>query len=123
MSRRFPPRVAATFAATGYLYIRSGDHRFIAVWVVVVEGRVFVRSWNDKPGGWYRAFLRQPRGAVKVGDREVPVRAVRPRSPRLVAAATDAYARKYLTPANVKYVRGFRTPTRVATTLELVPAR
>jgi len=31
------------------------------------------------------------------------------------------YAEKYATPGSVKYVRGFKTPRRRATTLEFVP--
>jgi hypothetical protein len=122
MNKAFPSEALAEFAATKYLYIRSGEHRFVAIWVVVVDGRVIVRSWNDKPGGWYRAFLGQPRGAVKLGEREVPVRAVRLRSQRLNDAADDAYAAKYTTKANLKYVEGFRDAKRKACTLELVPA-
>jgi hypothetical protein len=103
------------------LYSR-GDHRFIPIWVVVVDGRVIVRSWNDKTDGWYRAFLSHPEGAVRIDDREVPVRAVRLRSSRLNDAADDTYASKYTTKANKKYVEGFRLPGRKATTLELLPA-
>ena len=69
MTRRFPPVTLARFEATKYLYIRAGDHRFIPIWVVVVDGRVIVRSWNDKASGWYRAFLSQPRGAVWPHDK------------------------------------------------------
>ena len=60
------------------LGVRSGpDHRRTAVWVVVVESRVFVRSWNDKPTGWYRAFRGEPRGTISVGDTELAIRASR----------------------------------------------
>jgi hypothetical protein len=121
MPRRFSSQTLADFAATKYMKIRSGEHRFILVWVVVVAGRVIVRSWNDEPGGWYRAFLREPRGHVQLVGREVPVRALRLRSQRLNDAADDAYAAKYTTKANAKYVEGFRTARRKATTLELVP--
>jgi hypothetical protein len=34
--------------------IRAGTdstHRVIGIWAVVVDGRVFVRSWSMKPGG------------------------------------------------------------------------
>jgi hypothetical protein len=34
---------------------------------------------------------------------------------------TAAYAAKYDTPASLTWVRGFATPSREATTLELVP--
>ena len=43
------------------LGVRAGtEHRYTGVWVVVVEGRLFVRSWNDKPTGWFHAFRREP---------------------------------------------------------------
>jgi hypothetical protein len=118
---RFSAARARAIDAIKYLYIRSGDHRPIAIWVVVVDGRVIVRSWNDKPGGWHRAFLAAPRGAIRVGETEVRVRAVPVRSARLLDAADDAYAAKYTSPANQKYVKGFRTAKRRSTTLELVP--
>jgi hypothetical protein len=121
MRRRFPRAKLDAFEATKYVYIRSGDHRFIPIWVVVVEGRVIVRSWNDKAEGWYRAFLLHPSGAVRIGDEEVPVRAVRLRNSRLNDAADAAYSSKYTTRANAKYVKGLNSPRRKATTLELVP--
>lgn len=121
MTRRFAQKTLAIFQATKYLYIRSGNHRFIPIWVVVVEGRVIVRSWNDESGGWYRAFLVNPSGAVRIGDKAVPVRAVRLRSVRLNDSADDAYASKYTTKANKKYVEGFRQAKRKAATLELLP--
>ena len=121
MPDRFSPQTLATFKATKYLYIRSGDHRFILIWVVVVEDRVIVRSWNDKPAGWYRAFLAEPLGHVRLDDQEVAVRAVRLRSKKLNDAADAAYAAKYTTKANARYVKGFKTAARKATTLELIP--
>jgi hypothetical protein len=122
MTRRFPQTTLAGFEATKYLYIRVGDHRFIPIWVVVVEGRVIVRSWNDKPEGWYRAFLSHERGTAKLDGEEVPLRAVRLRSVRLNDAADAAYASKYTTKANAKYVKGFKEQKRKANTLELIPA-
>jgi hypothetical protein len=122
MPVRFPTRILASFEAIKYLYIRSGEHRFIPIWVVVVEGRVIVRSWNDKPDGWYRAFLMESRGHVRIDEREIPVRAVPLRSKRLNDAADVAYGTKYTTKANAKYVKGFALSTRKANTLELLPA-
>jgi hypothetical protein len=113
MKRRFPPETLAGFAATKYLYIRVGDHRLIPIWVVVVSGRVIVRSWNDRADGWYRAFRAQPRGAVRIGKDEIDeisVRAVRVRSTRLNDAADAAYGTKYTTKTNAKYVEGFQAP-------------
>lgn len=121
MAARFSKTVLAEFAATKYLYIRSGEHRYIAIWVVVVDGRVIVRSWNDKAKGWYRAFLTEPCGDVRLGDREIPVRAIPVRSKKLNDAAQSAYGAKYTTKSNAKYVEGFAAERRMATTLELIP--
>jgi hypothetical protein len=120
---RFSKPVLAALDATKYLGIRSGnDHRFIAVWPLVLADRVFIRSWNDKPTGWYRAFLEEPRGAIQLpSKREIKVRARPVRSVRILQAMEDAYAEKYDTPGSRKYVVGFRRPRRRATTVELLP--
>src|SRR5258706_10715472 len=119
--KRFSAKRAAAIHEIGYMKIRSGSHRFIYVWVVVVKGRVFVRSWNDKAGGWYRAFRKNPRGAILVGRSAVPVRAVAIKSARLIDAISEGYALKYTTKSNKKYVRGVRTVRRKWNTIELVP--
>ena len=118
----FPARTARALDEAKYLKIRAGnEHRFIWVWVVVAGGRAFVRPWNDKPAGWYRAFVRLKRGWVVVHDRELPVRGRVVRGARLHDQVSDAYAAKYTTAANQKYVKGFATARRKAKTLELLP--
>lgn len=102
--------------------VRAGnEHRYTGVWVVVVDGRVFVRSWNDKPTGWFRAFREQPSGTIQVGGLEIPVRARLARSARIRDAVTAAFGEKYNTKASRKWVEGFAEPARVLTTLEFVP--
>lgn len=123
MAKGFTSEQVEAFQGSRILGVRAGaDHRYTGVWVVVVEGRVFVRSWNDKPGGWFRAFLATPEGSVQLGDEELAVRGRRTRSGRLQEAVTGAYAEKYPTKASQKWVTGFAEPQRMATTLELVPA-
>jgi hypothetical protein len=110
-----------TIDKTKYFYIRAGaDHRFIPIWVVVVDGRVLVRPWNDKKKGWFRTFLVERDGAIKIGDVEVPVRTHRVRGAKLNDAMDRAYAAKYTSKANLKYVKGFATAKRRANTLALV---
>jgi hypothetical protein len=119
--RRFTKSLLASIHETTYLRIRSGaEHRFIVVWVAVVKGRVFVRSWNDKPGGWYRAFLDEPRGAIEVAGRKITIRARKARGELLMKAIEDAYGKKYTTKASRFYVRGFKTARRRGATLELL---
>lgn len=103
--------------------IRAGlqPHRVIGIWAVIVEGRVFVRSWSMKPRSWYRTFQEEPRGVLVVGNRELPVRAVKTRSERLMKLVSSAYREKYNTPGSLMFVRGFAQKKRVATTTELVP--
>jgi hypothetical protein len=124
MTRRFSRSMVSSISEAKILGVRAGsrsDHRYIGIWVVVVEGRVFARSWTQKPGGWYRTFLEDPLGAIQVEGREIRVRVVRARSERVRDAIEDAYTAKYSTPGSVKYVRGFRTARRRDTTLEFVP--
>jgi hypothetical protein len=119
----FPPRVLNLLLESRMLGIRAGDdHKFTGIWFVVVGNRLFVRPWNDKPAGWHRALLRDRRGAIKVGDREIPVRARASRSESLFDAIDAAYASKYDTKASQVWVRGFATPRRRRTTTELLPA-
>ena len=118
----FPTDIALAIDATKYFYLRAGaEHRFIAVWVVMVGERVLVRSWNDKPGGWYRAFRKEGVGTIKVDNREIDVRAKPVRGAKLLDQMDVAYAGKYDTKANLKYVKGFTTAKRRACSLELIP--
>jgi hypothetical protein len=105
------------------LGVRAGnrsDHRFIGIWAVVVNGRVFARSWSQKADGWYRTFLEDPLGTIQVGKRRVRIRAARAQGERLRDAVERAYAKKYPTPGSAKFVRGFRTKPRRDTTLEFL---
>lgn len=122
-TRRFAGAVLAAIRDGKILGIRAGadPHRIIGIWAVVVADRVFVRSWDAREGGWYRTLLDEPRGAIAVNGREIPVRALRTRSERLRDAIDAAYREKYNTPGSLKYVRGFEREARRATTLELVP--
>jgi hypothetical protein len=53
---------------------RDSKHRIIGVWVVVVEGRVFVRSWSLSLRSWWRTFLKDSLGSIFIKDKEISVR-------------------------------------------------
>ena len=120
--RRFPKDVLSAIRKGMIIGLRAGTqpHRFIALWAVVVEGRVFVRSWSLKPRSWYQAFLVEPRGVIQVGGDEFAIRAVRTRSERLKRAVDRAYLEKYHTPASIKFARDLGRAKSKATTTELV---
>jgi hypothetical protein len=119
----FPETVLAALREGPILRIRAGTraHRFIGIWVVVVEHRVFVRSWSLKPRSWWRAFQEEPRGKIRVGRRTIAVRAVRTRSDRIKDAVSRAYLEKYGSGGFLRYARDLGRARSRATTTELVP--
>jgi len=59
----FDDAVVEALRKAKILGVRAGaEHRYTGIWGVVVEDRVFVRSWNDNPTGWFNAFRKQSRG-------------------------------------------------------------
>ena len=121
--KRFPAGVVAAIRDGQVLGIRAGTqpHRIIGIWAVVVEGRVFVRSWSLKPRSWWRTLLDEPRGIVQAAGRTIPVRAIQTRSERLKEAIDRAYLEKYHTPGSLKFARDLGRARSGGTTTELVP--
>lgn len=124
MTRRaLAPAVRDALRDGTILRIRAGPgrHRFIGIWVVVVDGRVFVRSWSRKPRSWWRTFLEDPTGAIRVGGRTIRVRAARIRSERILRAVDRAYLKKYGKGGQRRWALDLARPECRATTTELVP--
>jgi len=123
LQSRFSKPTVDAIRAGKILGIRAGTkaHRVIGIWAVVVEGRVFVRSWGLQQRSWYRTLLEEPRGVIKINGRTIRVRAIFTRSERLKAAVDRAYREKYNTPGSIRFVKGLRLKKRRDTTTELVP--
>ena len=120
---RFPQPIVKAISEGKILGIRAGTkpHRIIGIWAVVVEGRVFVRSYTLKPRSWWRTFREEPVGVIEVNGRKVRVRPIFTRSERLKSAVDRAFADKYNTPGSLVYDKGFRVKKRRDTTTELAP--
>jgi hypothetical protein len=121
---RFPDDIMAALQKDKIIGIRAGresTHRVSGVWVVVVERRVFIRSWSLKPRSWWRTFLEDPYGSMFLGEREIPIRAVHTRSKRLKDLVSRAYKEKYNTPGSVQFVKDMSRKKSRDTTTELVP--
>src|SRR6187455_498861 len=85
MSKRLSRPLVAAADAAGIMGIRAGaksEHRFVGVWPIVVDGRLFARSWTQSRGGWYKTFLDDRLGVIQVGDRQLRVRAIPVKSER-----------------------------------------
>ena len=95
-------------------------HRTI-IWVVTVDGDVFVRSVRGEKGRWYREVSTNPSAALRVGARRIPVRAVPVTDDPTVGAVSEAYRSKYgrTSPGST---RAMLQPETLPTTLKLEPA-
>ena len=125
-TNRFAEKILAAIQKEKILGIRAGTdstHRVIGIWSVVVEGRVFVRSWSMKPRSWWRTFLEDPYGEVFVADRKrgIKVRAVQVKSEKMKDRVSAAYKEKYNTPGSIRYVEDMSLSPSRDTTTELVP--
>jgi hypothetical protein len=121
---RFSTALLRALDAAKIIGVRAGarsDHHFTGIWPVVVDGRLFGRSWSMRPGGWNATFRTERVGTIQVGERRVRVSARAVRSERLLDAIEAAYAAKYPTPASRVWVQGFRSKRRRASTLEFIP--
>ncbi|MBC6608176.1 DUF2255 family protein [Hymenobacter sp. BT188] len=104
--------------------IRAGQERpsFLNIWMVVVDDRIFARSWGLAEKSWFTTFMADPLGAIRCGDQVVPVRAVVPTDLlQLNERISQAYLDKYDSGANSPYAQGIIQPEHVAHTVELVP--
>ena len=70
------------------------EHRTI-IWVMVVDGEVFVRSVRGPRGRWYREISANPEGALHVGDLRIPVSAAYATDAPAIKAVSQAIRDKY----------------------------
>jgi len=120
----FSDDILAAINKEKILGIRAGKestHRVIGIWAVVVEGRVFVRSWSMKPHSWWRIFLEDPYGSVFIAEQEISIRTIQTRSERLKDLVSQAYKEKYNTPGSIQYVKEMSRKKSRDTTTEFVP--
>jgi hypothetical protein len=91
------------------------------IWVVTVDGAVFVRSVRGGEGRWYREVSANPAAALHVGGDRIPVRAVPVTDEAKIGAVSEAYREKYgrTSPGST---RAMVQPETLPTTLRLEPA-
>jgi hypothetical protein len=91
----------------------------VPVWVVAVDGELYVRSWKGDAGRWYRRARRHGAGSVAASGREHPVRFVPAADADLDAAVDRVFLSKY---ADSEYAAAMTRPPAAGTTLRLEPA-
>ncbi len=65
------------------------------IWIVVVDGQVYVRSVLGDSGRWYERALANPAVSIHVDDHAIDFRAVPVEDPGEIEAATQALRDKY----------------------------
>ena len=95
----------------------DGRPRRTVIWVVVVDGVPYVRSYRAERGVWYQELTRRPHATIVSGGRRIPVVAVAATDPASVAACSRGFEEKY--PGDPA-VPARNRPEALATTLRLV---
>ncbi|NJN80616.1 MAG: DUF2255 family protein [Anaerolineales bacterium] len=126
-TKGFPKTTLAKIDKERILGIQAGTdskHKVIGIWAVVVEGRVFVRSYTTKPNGWWQTFLKDPYGEIFPAKRKrgIKVRAIQVKSEKIKDLVSKAYKEKYNTTGSVGYVEEMSQKKLRDTTTEFVVA-
>ncbi len=76
-------------------YRADGSLRpYVIIWMVAVDGDLYVRTWGNPPPGWFRRAKASGRGRIQAGgvERDITVAGA---DPRVRERIDDAYASKY----------------------------
>lgn len=125
MMKKFSKAFLKCISETQITSVRAGKDRekFTGIWMVVVEDRIFARSYNLSERSWFTALSSGDIGDIKCGKEIIPVKGVKPKDiKQLTDAINKAYEKKYLAKTyNKKWVDGLAEPGRVARTMEFIP--
>ena len=105
--------------------VRAGEGRakFSGIWMVVVDDRIFGRSYYGAERSWYTALLSGDTGEIKCVKEIIAVKGIKPKDINKINKwISKAYEEKYLVKAyNKKWVDGLAEAERVARTIEFIP--
>ena len=95
-------------------------HR-VTIWIVVDGDAVYVRSVRGPSGRWYRELSANPRGAIHVAGRRIPIVAEPAADAETITRVSDALKRKY-EPRWPGPLAGMLRAQVLPTTMRLKPA-
>jgi len=123
--KKFPKTFLKSINETQITSVRAGKDRekFTGIWMVVVNDRIFGRSYYGADRSWYTALLKGENGDIKCGKEIVHIAGQKPSDIDTINKAINkAYEKKYLVKAyNQKWVDGLAEPERVGRTIEFIP--
>ncbi|MGX5684477.1 DUF2255 family protein [Chryseobacterium cucumeris] len=103
--------------------IKAGHQRpeFMEIWMVVVQNRIFARSWGLAERSWYNAFLKNSTGEIQCGETIYPIKAIIPEDiNKLTHEINQAYLTKYNSDHNIPYSQGIIQEKHIAKTMEFI---
>ncbi|RXM38945.1 DUF2255 domain-containing protein [Chryseobacterium sp. CH21] len=103
--------------------IKAGHQRpgFLEIWMVVVQNRIFARSWGLAERSWYNAFLEDSAGKIQCGETIYPIKAIIPEDiNKLTDEINQAYLTKYNSGHNIQYSQGIIQEKHVTKTMEFI---
>jgi hypothetical protein len=103
--------------------IKAGLERqhFLDIWMVVVDDRIFARSWGFAEKSWYNSFLQAPIGQIKCGETIFQIKASIPIDNELITEKINiAYLTKYNTGHNIEYAKGIIEEKHTQKTMEFL---
>jgi len=110
--------------SNNHIGIKAGTERdsFLEIWMVIVEDRIFARSWGFAERSWFNTFLKNPFGEIKCGDEIFKIKAEIPEQGEgLMEKINDAYLEKYTsTEHNKKYAEGIIKDAHIEKTMEFI---
>lgn len=117
-SSTFEDAVLETIDTKDMIGIRGGAdaHRYLPIWMVTVDGRVFARSWSRRQRSWRTAFAAEGVGMIDTGKTQIAVSGTPITEDALNLRIDDAYRDKY---GDHQGVADITRPVSIATTLEL----
>jgi hypothetical protein len=100
---------------------RDGSESSRPIWVVVVDGDAYVRSYLGARGAWFRRVLADGRATIAVRDTTVPVGVEPDDDEEVNRRVSEAFQAKYGA-GSPESTATMIDAERSATTLRLVPA-
>lgn len=93
---------------------------FVPIWIVLVEGALYVRSYRGREGAWYQHATARPAGAIRTADQQADVTFTPIGRRDLLEAIGYAYRAKYARYGET-YLQPSLADQAVAATLRLDP--
>ncbi|REC63665.1 DUF2255 domain-containing protein [Chryseobacterium pennae] len=103
--------------------IKAGSERpdFLEIWMVVVQNRIFARSWGLAERSWYNTFLKSSVGQIKCDDEIYTIKAIVSEDiEQLTDKINRAYLTKYNFGRNRKYAMGIIEEKHIERTMEFI---